>query len=53
MDELKENLNLRYERLSSKSKPTRTKDFGEERALFTTQFKGKYRKCAITGHKSA
>ena len=38
IDELKEDLNLRYERLSSKSESTRNDDYGEEKALFVTQF---------------
>jgi gag-polypeptide of LTR copia-type len=38
---LKEDLNLRYERLSSKTGSTRNDDYGEEKALFVTQFKGK------------
>jgi gag-polypeptide of LTR copia-type len=41
IDELKKDLNLRYERLSSKSESTRNDDYGEEKALFVTQFKGK------------
>ena len=39
IDEVKEDLNLRYERLSSKSESTKREDFGEERTLFTTQSK--------------
>ena len=53
IDELKEDLNLRYERLSSKSESTRNDDYGEEKALFVTQFKGKCRNCGKLGHKSA
>jgi hypothetical protein len=41
IDELKEDLNMRYERLSSMSESTRNDDYGEEKALFVTQFKGK------------
>jgi hypothetical protein len=37
VEQLKEDLNLRYERLSSKSESTRNEDFGKERVLFTTQ----------------
>jgi hypothetical protein len=33
IDELKEDLNLRYERLSSKSESTRNDDYGKEKAL--------------------
>jgi hypothetical protein len=36
IDELKEDLNLRYEILSSKSEYTRNDDYGEEKALFVT-----------------
>ena len=53
IDELKEDLNLSYERLSSKSASTRNDDYGEEKALFVTQFKGKCRNCGKLGHKSA
>ena len=53
IDELKEDLNLRFERLSSKSESTRNDDYGEEKALFVTQFKGKCRNCGKLGHKSA
>jgi gag-polypeptide of LTR copia-type len=45
IDELQEDLNLRYERLSSKSESTRNDDYGEEKALFVTQFKCKCRNC--------
>jgi hypothetical protein len=41
INELNENLSLRYERLSSKSESTKRDDFGEERALFTMHYKGK------------
>ena len=51
IDELKEDLNLRFERLSTKSESTRNEDFGEEKALFTSQFKGKCRNCGKLGHK--
>jgi hypothetical protein len=53
IDELKEDLTQRYERLSLNSESTRNEDFGEEKALFTTQFKGKCRNCCKLGHKSA
>ena len=49
----KEDLNLRYERLSSKSESTRNDNYGEEKALFVIQFKGKCRNCGKLGHKSA
>jgi len=40
IDELKEDLDLRYERLSSNSESIRNDDYGKEKALFVTQFKG-------------
>jgi hypothetical protein len=51
IDELKEDLNLRYERISFKSESTRNDNYGEEKALFVTQFKGKCRNCGKLGHK--
>ena len=53
IDELNEDLKLRYERLSSKSESTKRDDFGEERALFTTQYKGNCRNCGKLGHQSS
>jgi Zinc knuckle len=49
IQELKEELNLRFERLST----SQNDDLGEERALFTSQFKGKCRNCGKLGHKAA
>ena len=49
IEELKEELSLRFERLSTKQ----NEDSGEENALFTTQFKGKCRICGKLGHKAA
>ena len=49
IEELKEELSLRFERLSTKQ----NEDSGEENALFTTQFKGKCRNCGKLGHKAA
>jgi hypothetical protein len=45
VDELKEDLILRYERLASKSESTRNDDYGKEKALFVTHFKGKCQNC--------
>ena len=45
IDELKEYLNLRYERLSSKSASTKNDDYGKEKALFVTPVKGKCQNC--------
>ena len=53
INELKEDLNLRYERLPSKSYSIKREDFGEERALFTTQYKGKCQNCGKLGHQSS
>ena len=47
IEELKEELKLRFERLSSKM------ELGKEQSLFTTQFKEKCRNCGKLGHKAA
>jgi gag-polypeptide of LTR copia-type/Zinc knuckle len=49
IEELKEELNLRFERLST----SQNDNLGEENALFTSQFKGKCRNCGKLGHKAA
>jgi hypothetical protein len=48
IEECKEELNLRIERLST----NQNDDSGEEKAPFTAQFKGKCRKCEKFGHKA-
>ena len=48
IEELKEELNLRFERRSTKQ----SADSGEENALFTLQCKGKCRNYAKVGHKA-
>jgi len=53
IEELKEELSLRFERLLSKSESTKNEGSSEEKALFTTQFKGKCRNCGKLGHKAA
>jgi gag-polypeptide of LTR copia-type len=53
IDELKEELNLRFERLSSKKESIKNDESGEEKALFTTQLKGKCRNWGKLGHKAA
>jgi gag-polypeptide of LTR copia-type len=53
IDELKEDLTLRYERLSSKSESTKNDNYDKEKALFVTLFKGKCRNFGKLGHKSA
>jgi gag-polypeptide of LTR copia-type len=53
IDELKEDLNLRYESLSSKSESTRNDEYGKEKALFVTQLKGKCQNCGKLAYKLA
>jgi hypothetical protein len=57
IDELKEDLNLRCERLSSKPESTKfenfVENFVEERALLSTHFKGKCRNCGKLIYRSA
>jgi Zinc knuckle len=53
IDELKEDLNLRYEKLSSKSEFTKNNEYGKEKVLLVTQCKRKCRNCEKLGHKSA
>jgi Zinc knuckle len=49
IEALKDELSLRFERISRKQND----EYGEEKALFTTQFKGKCRNCGKLGHKIA
>jgi hypothetical protein len=49
IEEIKEELNLQFERLST----SQNNNLGEESALFTSQFKGKCRNCGKLGHKAA
>jgi gag-polypeptide of LTR copia-type/Zinc knuckle len=49
VDELREELNLRYERLCNQNNESKS---NEEHALFTSQFKGKCRSCGKMGHKA-
>jgi hypothetical protein len=53
IDELKEELSLRYERLLMKTETAKVILLGEEKALVVTQFKGKCRNCGKIGHKAA
>jgi Zinc knuckle len=48
LEDLKEELNLRFERLST----GQNDNLGEESALFTSQFKEKCRNCGKLGHKA-
>jgi Zinc knuckle len=49
IEDLKEELNLRFERLST----GQNNNLGKESALFTSQFEGKGRNCGKLGHKAA
>jgi hypothetical protein len=53
IDELKEELSLRYERLLMKTETAKMKNLGEEKALLVTQFKEKCRNCGKIGHEAA
>jgi hypothetical protein len=53
IDELKEEFNLRYQRLLMISEMAKIKDLGEDKALMVTQFKGKCLNCCKIGHKAA
>ena len=53
IEELKEELSLRFERLSMKSESSKDEDLRVEKALTATQFKGKCRNCGKLGHKAA
>jgi hypothetical protein len=53
IDELPEELSLRYERLSLVAEIINDIDLTEEKTLFTTQFKGKYRNCGKMGHNAS
>jgi hypothetical protein len=53
IDELTEELSLRYERLLMKTETDKINDLGEEKALVVTQFKRKCRNCDKIGHKAA
>jgi hypothetical protein len=50
IDELKEELRLRYERLFMKTETAKINDLGEEKALVLTQFKSKCRDCGKIGY---
>jgi hypothetical protein len=53
IDESKEDLSLRYERLLLKTETAKINDLDEEKALVVTQFKGKRRNWGKIGHKAA
>ena len=52
IDEIRDELNLRFERLSMKSASNNESDVLEEQALFSGRFKGVCRNCGMIGHKS-
>jgi hypothetical protein len=45
IDELKEELSVRYERISMKTETAKINNLGEENTLVITEFKGKFRNC--------
>jgi hypothetical protein len=51
VDEIRADLNLRFERLNEKKDDTDNED-KQDVALFGGQFKGKCRNCGMMGHKS-
>jgi gag-polypeptide of LTR copia-type len=53
IEELKEELTLRFERLTSKTDSAKLKSSFDEKALFMGQFKGKCRKCGKLGHNTS
>jgi hypothetical protein len=53
IDELKEELSIRYERLLIKTETAKINGLGEEKALAVTKFNGKCRNRSKIGHKAA
>jgi hypothetical protein len=51
IDEIRDNLKLRFERLNIKSNEGSESEVVENLALFCGQLKGKYRNCGDIGHK--
>jgi hypothetical protein len=52
VEEVRGELNLRFERLNMKTSRNKEGEVLEEQALFSGQFKGKCRNCGQVGHKS-
>ena len=52
VEEIKGELNLRFERLNARSGNSGDGEILEEQALFSGQFKGKCRSCGLIGHKA-
>jgi Fe-S cluster biogenesis protein NfuA len=53
IEELKEELSLRYEGLLMKTETAKINDLYEEKALVVTQFKGECQGCGKIGHRAA
>jgi Zinc knuckle len=51
VDEIRDDLNLRFERLNEKANNNENED-NQEVAFFGGQFKGKCRNCGMIGHKA-
>jgi hypothetical protein len=52
VDEIRDNLNLRFERLNEKQNKDNENDNNQEVEIFDGQFKGKCRNCGAIGHKA-
>jgi hypothetical protein len=52
IDEIRDDLNLRFERLNEKQNEESENDNDQEVAFFGGQFKGKCRNCGAIGHKA-
>jgi hypothetical protein len=52
IDKIRDDLNLRFERLDEKQNQESENDNNQEVAFLGGQFKGKYRNCGAVGHKA-
>jgi hypothetical protein len=52
IDEIRDNLNLRFKRLNEKQNEESENDNNQEVAFFGDQFKGKCRNCGAIGHRA-
>jgi hypothetical protein len=52
VDEIRDDLNLRFERLNVKSNENNENGNNQDVAFFGGQFKGKCRNCGVIGHKA-
>jgi hypothetical protein len=50
IDEIRDNLNLRFERLNEKQNKENENDYNQKVEFFGGQFKGKCRNCGANGH---